>query len=274
MDFCRFLFRDFLDDGWRLDDHAVCLSSIYFSLVDILRVPVGKSQRHIGKKTKEAKRLKRQHGLFSPRFKRGKYLQIHSLPLSRAADWSWPHSSNSVTKTLPCASGHTSPGDTERNKGGPWTQGTHVQIRKTGEEIHNLRKSWSTSFEGQLKSSWGSATSCVTLGKLLHLSMPVYSAQHGTQVLSTVSSMQEVLNKWRQLLLVTLQEVFSGVCLDKFGVHNGDAELGNIQADFWNMRGHYSMRKQALVIQGRQNSNMCIYLRKEDAVIYFSAVVG
>lgn len=176
MDFCRFLFREFLDDGWRLDDRVVCLSSIDFSLVDILHVPVGKSQRHIGKKTKEA-----AWSFLS--YVQERQIFTNSFITSVKSSWlkqSWPHSSNSVTKPLPCARGHTSPGDIERNKGGPRTQGTHVQIRKTGEEIHNLRQSRSTSSEGQLKSSWGSATSCVTLGKLFHLSMPVSSSQHGT----------------------------------------------------------------------------------------------
>lgn len=44
---------------------------------------------------------------------------------------------------------------------------------------------------------------------------------------------QEVLNKCRrQLLVLFLEQVFSGVCSDKLGVHNGNAELGNIAANF------------------------------------------
>lgn len=43
----------------------------------------------------------------------------------------------------------------------------------------SLKDGWSTSFEGKLNSSSGSAACCVTLGKVCDLSVPVYSSQRG-----------------------------------------------------------------------------------------------
>lgn len=130
----------------------------------------------------------------------------------------------------------------------------HTQIRKTGEENQRSERKLKHELEGRLNSMWGSAICCVFLGKLLNLSLPVYSSQRGNviepaavvrinwvtigQAISTVPGTQAVLNECCLLLLLLLQEkVFSGACSDMFGVLNGNAELENIPADLWNVSG-------------------------------------
>lgn len=58
----------------------------------------------------------------------------------------------------------------------------HTQIRKTGEENQRPERKLKHELEGRLNSFWGSAICCVFLGKLLNLSLPVYSSQHGNVI--------------------------------------------------------------------------------------------
>lgn len=136
----------------------------------------------------------------------------------------------------------------------PWLNGTHTQVRKTSEENQQSDRTLKLELEGRPNSIWGSPV-CWVLSKLLSLSIPVYSSQHGNnrlygcgedcitmgQAISTVPGTQGVFNKWEGF--------------------QWNVRMLNWVMTSWplNVSRPLHEKKWVMVIQGSQNDNKHIF---------------
>lgn len=141
----RLLFRGFLNEGWRWEEYMVCLFFISCSLIYTLYLPAGWSQRQKRKNT----RVSMIFSLLSSYVKRDKYLQIRSLLLSRATDWS-RELTTAAQPWSPCCVPGIVPalGHTERNKMGSLNSRNTYSNQEDRWGSQLLRGSWA------LKASW------------------------------------------------------------------------------------------------------------------------